>query len=281
MEGVFLYLINYLYILGAFAFVLERIISKKKGEAFVLKLIDMSHYFSMKEFDALVRKVSWYFLRLYDNFFGVKYFGIKEWLLSSSIAFSYCYLFYLAEKLTGFETSLTKQMVFWFIPNLIADIVSINFTRWILKKLCKNPSRYFLYFFYDLSIFVICFYICFSFTIIYLFLNSDYSTARIMMHPFHLIGIVIDDYTDPNAINSLFILIMASSTFVPTLLHFFYLIFALITKVFTPYLNALVLSLAERTDSLETHPVGAIIIIGGLFLLPFIALFKLLINYFS
>lgn len=281
MEELVVYLINYLYVLGAIAFVLERIISKKKGEAFVLKLIDASQYLSRKEFDSLIIRVSSYFSRIYDNFFGEKYFGKKEWLLSSAIAFSYCYIFYLAERMTGFESSLAKQLGFWFVPNLIADIISINFTRWILKRLCKDPSKYLLYVFYDLSIIAICFYICFSFTIIYLFLFSDHTTARIILHPFHLFTIVSKDPSSPNGFNSLFIVIMASSTVVPTLLHILYLTFAFFTKLFTPYLNALIVSLVERTDSLESHPVGSVIIISGIFFLPFIALFMLVFDYLT
>ena len=71
MENIIVYLINYLYVLGAIAFVLERLISKKKGEAFVLRLIDASQYLSKKEFDTLVIRVSSYFSRIYDNFLAL------------------------------------------------------------------------------------------------------------------------------------------------------------------------------------------------------------------
>jgi hypothetical protein len=177
MEDLAVKIINYLYALGGLAFVLEYMISKEKGEALVLKLIDWSDLLAPKNIDGLISRVSLFFLEKYDKIYGRRYFRRKEWIASAGIAFTYCYAFYLIEKAIGFESSLAKQIGYWFVPTVIADVISINFTRILLSKVTNNPNKYLKYLIYDIIVCFFCFYICFSFTILYLWISSDYGVS--------------------------------------------------------------------------------------------------------
>lgn len=277
MEQILIGVINYIYMLGALAFVFEYLISRKKGEQLVLKLIDWSNYLSSKEIDNLISKVSLFFSKKYDKLYGEKYFGKKEWIFSSIIAFTYCYVFYLAERNIGLESTLAKQLGYWFIPNLVADIISINFTRWLLKKLYSHPEKYIQYLIYDIFIFIVCFYICFSFTIIYLSIFSELTFTRILSHPFYLFSTAIQNYPDPMAIDALFLLIMASTTFIPTFLHLIFIIFSILIKFLIPLLNVFTNNLIEKMISFERHPIGIAVILCGIFLLPFYIVYTICI----
>ncbi|MCF8026434.1 MAG: hypothetical protein K9K82_13230 [Desulfobacteraceae bacterium] len=277
MEDVVVKIINYIYMLGALAFVLEYVVSHEKGEALALRLIDWSNSLSSKNVDKLVSRVSLSFSEKYDRIYGKKYFGKREWLASAAIAFTYCQLFYLAEKAIGFDTNLAKQLEFWFLPNLVADMLSLNFTRWLLRRLQTHPEKYLQYLFYDLLMVLFCFYLCFSFTIIYLTIFSEYSLTRILLHPLFLFQTVIQDFPAPTALDSLFIIIIAATGFIPTVLHFIFVAVALTAKFLTPLLGVFVNNLIEKMISFERHPMGVAVIAGGLFLLPFVIIFDLLI----
>lgn len=274
IEKILIDLINYIYALGTIAFISEYLIPKDKGEALALKLIDINHYLSTKNIDKLISHTSLYLSEKFDKVYGKMYFSKREWFISSIIAFTYCYIFYIAETEIGFTSTLFKQLGFWFIPNLIADIISINSTRWLLKKIYRNPQKYLKYLLYDFSIFIISFYVCFSFTIAYLFYISDYDTFRIIFHPIYLFSSGINNFPDPMAIDALFVILMASTTFIPTLIHLIFVSISVTAKALIPLLNFFVYNLIERMISFDQHPIGVAIITSGVFLLPFILLFK-------
>ncbi|MCF8024476.1 MAG: hypothetical protein K9K82_03190 [Desulfobacteraceae bacterium] len=270
-------IINYIGILSAIAMLLEYIISEKKGEALALKLIDWSSFLSTKNIDKLVSNIALYFSAKYDKVYGAKYFGKREWILSAAITFAYCVLLSLAEKSIGFSSNLSRQLFFWFLPNLTADIISINFTRWLLKKLYSKPEKYLQYLVYDVLIFLLCFYICFSFTIMYLSIFSEHSFMRGLLHPLFLFQTMVQHFPDPMALDALFILLIASTTFIPTLLHILFVAAALVFKVILPLLCVFINNLIEKMISFERHPIGVAVVVTGLFLLPFLILFDLLI----
>ena len=198
-------------------------------------------------------------------------------MISAVIAFTYCHVFYLAENAIGFDSTLVKQLAYWFIPNLVADIISINFTRWMLKKISKHPEKYLEYLVYDILMFVASFYICFSFTMIYLAMFSEYTIGRILLHPLYLFGSVIQNFPKPIGLDALFILLMSSTTFLPTLLHVIFTVFSLAIKFLIPFLRILIHNLIEKMISFERHPIGVAVITCGIFMLPLILTFELLI----
>jgi hypothetical protein len=277
MEKILIHSINYIYSLGALAFILEYVFSKEKGEAFTLKLIDWSNYLSRKQIDRLIAKVSKFFSEKYDAIYGNKYFGKKEWVISSTIAFTYCYLFYIVEKNIGFQSTLIKQLGYWFIPNLIADIISINFTRWLLSKLYNYPEKYIKYLIFDILVFILCFYICFSFTMIYLSIFSQYSYIRILLHPIYMFQNILTEYPSPIAIDNIYLFIMASTTFIPTLLHALFVFMAISLKLILPVLNTLMDNMIERMVSFELHPLGVAVIVPGIFFFPLFVILMVVI----
>jgi len=274
MENIVVFIINYIYMLGALAFVSEYLISRDKGDILTLKLIDLKDFLSFKKIDKLISRVSLFLLEKYDHFYGKKYFGIREWTTSSIIAFTYCYAFYLIEKSIGYQSTLAKQLSYWFIPNLIADIASINFTRWLLKKIYKNPNKYFKYLLYDILAFLCFFYICFSFTMIYLYLYSNYDIIRVIFHPIYLFSTAFKNYPQPISIDSILIISIASTTLIPTIIHVLLIIFALSSKAIIPAINFFTDNLIEKMISFDRHPIGVAVITTGIFVLPFVLLIK-------
>lgn len=276
METIIVKIINYIGMLCAMAMILEYTVSQKRGEALALRLIDWSSFLSTKNVDKLVSKISLYFSVKYDRLYGEKYFGKREWVISAAITFAYCFIFSLAEKSIGFESNLGKQLGFWFLPNLMSDIISINFTRWLLKKLYTQPEKYLQYLFYDIVVFIGCFYVCFSFTIAYLAIFSEYDFIRIALHPLFLFQTLVQDFPAPVAIDALFILIIALTSFIPSLLHMIFILAALIPKFMLPLLYVFINNLIEKMISFERHPIGVAVVISGLFILPFVVIFELL-----
>ena len=260
--------------LGTIAFISEYLISKEKGEALVLKLIDISQFLSSKNVDKLISRVSLYLSERYDKIYGKRYFGRKEWIISSFIAFTYCYVFYMIESQMGFKSSIFKQLGYWFIPNLVADVLSINFTRWLLSKIYRDPSKYIKYLFYDVLFFALSFYICFSFTILFLSIYSEYSVMRIILHPIYMFISGVENFPQPIAIDALLVICMASTTFIPTFIHFVFVIFAVLAKFTIPIIRYFVFNLIERMISFDRHPVGVAVIASGVFFLPFILVIR-------
>jgi hypothetical protein len=270
---------NYIYVLGAIALILEYTVPKRAGDALILKMIDFSDAITTSKVDGLIRKVARYWLEKYDAIYGSTYFGLREWAVSIGIAFTYCFAFHHAENSIGFNSSLVKQLKFWFVPNLLADIISLNFTRILLKKIFDSPRSCFLYLFYDLIVVILCYYISFSVTIGYLMANSlgHLGLERILLHPFHMASIAFRNFPDMIALDALLVNLMALTTLLPTLLYLIFLLTSILLKYIVPAINLFTNNLIEKMISFDRHPLAVATIVVGIFFLPFIVIFHFML----
>lgn len=229
--------------------------------------------------DRFISKSAKYWLRAYDFLYGPKYFGWRQWAVSGTIVFCYCVLFAYVEERIGFESTVTKQLRFWFVPSLLADVLSVNATRVILNRIALRPREYIVYSLYDIALFMVFYYL--SFVVAIHKLYSDYSHVlsqkRIILHPYYMAGIAILDRPEgPMGLDIVLTVCMALTTAIPTILHLLFVGSAVLCKILVPFLTLLSNHLIERIIKFDHHPLAVAIMVVGLACLPLVALAQLL-----
>lgn len=276
MWDLALNLSKYFGVVFSFAFVLEYLVSRKVADTFAEKLIDFSGVIKKENIDASICRFATSIRSRFDTIYGMTYFGVKHFFISSIFVFSYCVIFALLEEhYIGFESSITKQLKFWFIPSLLADICSANFTRWLLGKTVDSPNLYVFHLVMDLVFVLLFFYTSYSVAMFVLYSKfPELGFARIILHPFYMVWFALSFNHSPIVASIKLTVLMALTTLIPTLVHFLFIAFGLFLRhtlsLFTQTSNFFV----DRVISYDRHPIAVFTVMLGIFLSPIFIYFQ-------
>ena len=289
MYNYLLELAQYVGVLVALAIIADYMIPRCFHNRFANYLTYYRGVITNNQINYFASTAAIFWLKKYNKFYGTIVFGIQQWIISSFMVLIYCILFSIIETISGNDSSITKQLSFWFIPSLLADVFSVNVTRLILKKIAKTPGRYSVYVVWDILLFVLFYYISFSGAIVKLHVVDDYSLQREMLHPFYIMWYALFRHYacyGASSISNKLVFAMALTTSVPTLLHMVYILFILLSKALLPYLTMITDFLIRRIIEKitpkpheiapERHAISVAIIVFGIALLPLLTAYRII-----
>ena len=151
-----------------------------------------------------------------------------------------------------------------FVPSVIADTVSVNVTRFLLRQVATRPKAYTRFLGIDSLVAVSCYYLS--------FVVANYDVWKIShvfwrsaLHPFAMIALVFD--TGGELVLALPVL-MAATTAIPTILHSLFVGIWLALRWSIPALTWIRQKFVERVVEMERHPIASTVILAGIALLP-------------
>ena len=269
---------EYFGVVFILALILEHLVPQRIADAFAVKLIDFSGVIRKNSVDTSISRCAMIIMNKFNMIYGIKYFGTRQFIISSMLVFLYCTLFAFIERdIIGFhDSTVLKQLKFWFVPSLLADICSVNVTRWLLGKTTYKPKSYISHVAIDLIFVLLFFYISYSIAIVVLYLKAPWlGHIRIIFHPFYMVEYAL--YSDPMPIikSMKLTVLMALTTLIPSLVHFIFITFGLFLRYALPLLTQISTFFVNRVVSLDRHPIAMLVVMIGIYLTPLFIYFQL------